>query len=123
MNDFKSQMLNALNKLNFKNYYTNELLPEIKAYNRADTVNMNENEMNNFRHIAGSAVTAKNYGLPIGFGLSIGKEIHDIGNENDFINDFLNNLRGFKVNYQNPNMTNQQYFNHIFNKYIEPNRN
>lgn len=32
-----------------------DTLNDIKKYNRADTVNMTENEMNKFRHIAGPA--------------------------------------------------------------------
>ena len=32
-----------------------QVLNDIKNYNRADTVNMSEDEMNKFRHIAGPA--------------------------------------------------------------------
>ena len=35
-------------------YYNTSLLPELQDYNRADTVNMSDEEMNKFRHIAGT---------------------------------------------------------------------
>lgn len=48
---------NSFDKSEFGQYYNNQLLPSLANYNRADTVNMNEEEMNQFRHITGTKQT------------------------------------------------------------------
>ena len=47
-------------------YYNFSLLPDLESYNRADTVNMNDEEMNVFRHTAGSKQALNDLGLPRG---------------------------------------------------------
>ena len=55
-------------------YYHLNLLPELEAYNRADTVNMSDEEMNKFRHIAGPKQTINDLGFMRGLGFTLGKE-------------------------------------------------
>ena len=73
--------------MNFEDLYNNlppikkynQVLDDIKRYNRADTVNMTEEEMNKFRHIAGPAyMTSEYYSAPFVRLLGAGKEVKDL---------------------------------------------
>ena len=55
-------------------YYNYSLLPDLESFNRADTVNMNNNEMNKFRHIAGSKQALNDLGLFRGMGALLYKK-------------------------------------------------
>lgn len=110
-----------------KNY--NNVLDDIKKYNRADTVNMSEEEMNKFRHIAGPAyLTSKYYAPEFTNILGMGKEALDFvrgrGLE-DIKQDYANNQIGIEIGLANRNIngTQKDLFNYIFKEHIEPYRN
>ena len=56
MNNKETNKEKFIKQLNPLGLYDN-ILDDIKRYNRADTVNMSEEEMNRFRHIAGTKQT------------------------------------------------------------------
>lgn len=118
---------NFLRNLNPLNRY-NEVLNDIKNYNRADTVNMSENEMNRFRHIAGPAyLTSQYYPEHIIRHLGYMKEIKDLFQGRglaDTIQDLGNNERGINIGKANRNLKNNQksLFDYIFETEIKPHR-
>ena len=102
------------------------LLDDIKKYNRADTVNMTENEMNKFRHIAGTAFMTSNY-YPSAFIrlLGVGKEIKDLFQGRGFKDTFFdlgNNEKGLSIGNKFKGNSRNGLFDHIFKTEIEPYR-
>jgi hypothetical protein len=128
MNEFKKQLHKKLTEVfeltPMGKYYENELIPSIEKYNRADTVNLDDNEKNDFRHIAGGIFGSKRYTPLGGLGLGILKEGMDFlrGTENDYWTDLKNNARGVKIYRTNPKMSDTEYFDLIFNNYTLPKR-
>ena len=49
---------NSFDKSEFGQYYNNQLLPSLANYNRADTVNMNEEEILSSSLVWNSAITS-----------------------------------------------------------------
>ena len=106
-----------------------EVLEDIKKYNRADTTNMSELEMNKFRHIAGPAyLTSEYYNPALVNTLGIGKEAKDLfiqrrGLE-DTIYDLQNNQKGINIGLDNRNIKRNQrkLFDYIFETEIKPYR-
>lgn len=105
-------------------YYHLNLLPELEAYNRADTVNMSDEEMNKFRHIAGPKQTINDLGFMRGLGFTLGKEIDDYRKEGlkDTKFDIKNDLRAIKLHFAYPKLEGYQLYDHVFNNYIKPYR-
>ncbi|MCM1003566.1 MAG: hypothetical protein NC408_04420 [Candidatus Gastranaerophilales bacterium] len=105
-------------------YYNLTLLPELEDFNRADTVNMSDEEMNKFRHVAGTKQVMNDLGVPRGFGYALGKEIYDFKNDgwNDTKNDLKNDFRALKLHLKNPGLKDSQLYNHVFTNYITPYR-
>ena len=99
-----------IKQLNPKGLY-DTTLDDIKRYNRADTVNMSEEEMNRFRHIAGPAILTSNY-YPAGLTRTLGyiKETKDLfqgrGIE-DIKYDLKNNEIGINIGLKFPNNSNK----------------
>lgn len=107
-------------------YYNYSLLPDLEIFNRADTVNMNNNEMNKFRHVAGSKQALNDLGLFRGMGALLYKEYKDIKRDKDWADtktDLINNGRAFKLYLKNPNLIEDKLYQHTFNNYIKPYRN
>lgn len=125
MNNKETGMEKFIKQLNPKRLY-DTTLDDIKKYNRADTVNMSEQEMNQFRHIAGPAVLRSNY-YPTGLTrfLGWGKEIKDLfqgrGLE-DTKYDLKNNEIGISIGSKYPNTNNKVLYDYIFKNHIEPKR-
>lgn len=125
MNNKKRSIEKLAKQLNPKGLY-DETLNDIKKYNRADTVNMTEEEMNQFRHIAGPAILTSNY-YPAGLTRVLGwtKEIKDLfqgrGIE-DTRRDLSNNEIGISIGLKFPNNTNKSLYDYIFNNHIAPQR-
>ena len=116
---------NSFDKSEFGQYYNNQLLPSLANYNRADTVNMNEEEMNQFRHIAGTKQTLSDWNWGKGLFYSLGKEIKDsyLGYEpEDTLFDLKNDLRAYKLHLLQPQLRDKTLYDHVFKKYIEPKR-
>lgn len=105
-------------------YYNLTLLPELSDYNRADTVNMTDEEMNKFRHIAGTKQAISVLGIPRGMGYALGKELYDFKNDGwkDTKADLMNNFRALKLHIKNPSLEGEQLYNYTFNNYIKPQR-
>ena len=102
------------------------LLDDIKRYNRADTTNMNEQEMNTFRHIAGPAfMTSEYYNPGLVRALGYGKEIKDIfmgrGLE-DTLYDLKNNEKGIKIGKNYKGNKQKTLFDYIYETEIKPKR-
>jgi len=112
-------------QLDFMGTYNN-VLNDIKKYNRADTANMSEQEMNTFRHIAGPAVMTSNYYPTIltrFFGY--GKELKDLTQGRglaDTLYDLKNNEIGIGIGKQFPNNSNKTLYDYVFKNHIEPKR-
>lgn len=105
------------------------VLNDIKNYNRADTVNMNELEMNKFRHLAGPAfLTSAFYPPKLVRALGKGKEFKDKNLQNrgleDTLFDLKNNEKGIIIGLANKNIKGNQknLFDFIFETEIKPNR-
>lgn len=106
-------------------YYNYSLLPDLEGFNRADTVNMNNNELNTFRHTAGAKQALNDLGLFRGLGALLFKEYEDmknVGNWQDTKQDLLNDARAIKMYIKNPNLEGEALYNHAFNTYIKPYR-
>lgn len=107
-----------------KNY--DKVLEDIKKYNRKDTVNMSELEMNKFRHIAGPAyLTSKYYSPGITNALGIGKEAKDLLKKRgleDTLYDYGNNQIGIEIGLGDRQVkgTQKDLFDHIFRTHILP---
>lgn len=116
---------NNFDKSEFGQYYNNDLLPSLANYNRADTVNMNEQEMNQFRHIAGTKQALNDLGSFLGTFYSLGKEVKDtfMGYKpEDTLFDLKNDLRAYKLHLQQPQLRDTELYNYVFDKYIKPKR-
>lgn len=114
-----------MNKPQVLQRYDN-VLNDITKYNRADTVNMNEKEMNKFRHIAGPAfMTSEYYPSALVRFLGVGKEIKDIiqgrGLKDTYI-DLKNNEKGLNIGNEYKGQPQKTIFNYIFDTEILPNR-
>lgn len=105
-------------------YYHLNLLPSLEQYNRADTVNMNEDEMNKFRHIAGTKQAMKDLGAVRGLGFALGKEFDDFRNDGwkDTKFDLKNDFEALKLHLKQPNLEETELSNYVFNNYIKPYR-
>lgn len=103
-------------------------LADIEKFNRADTVNMNEAEMNKFRHIAGPAyMTSEYYPDYLTRFFGIGKEAKDLKQGRglkDTIEDLKNNEKGLIIGDANKDVIGSQkdLFNYIFETEIAPYR-
>ena len=99
---------------------------DIKNYNRADTVNMSENEMNKFRHIAGPAIlTSELYSPFMTKTLGKFKEAKDIlmgRGLSDTINDLYNNDVGIELGAKSEGINRKTLYDYIFNPHIAPYR-
>lgn len=107
------------------NYYSNSLLPGIEEYNRADTVNMTPNEMNKFRHITGTAQAINDIGKRRTAIYGMAKEVKDLLQRQglqDTIYDIKNNIEGYKINSQHPELEGDTLNDYVFNRYIKPYR-
>lgn len=100
---------------------------DIKNYNRADTVNMSENEMNKFRHIAGPAYLTSQYFSPalVNFygAIKEGKDLLQGRGLKDTKYDWKNNQKGINIGDANRNIkdNNQKnLFDYIFETEIKP---
>lgn len=113
------------NKLNILSIY-DRLLDDIKSYNKADTVNMSENEMNKFRHIAAPAVLTSQYYSPsLVRTLGYGKEVKDLFQGrglDDTKYDLKNNELGISIGLKYPNNNQNTLFDYIFENEIKPYR-
>ncbi|MBR6099412.1 hypothetical protein IKP85_06665 [bacterium] len=102
-----------------------DALDAIKKYNRADTVNMSENEMNKFRHIAGSALLSDIFTPKVVTALGNLKESKDmlVGRGlDDTLYDYGNNQRGIEIGNKFRGVNPQSLFDYIFKTEIEPYR-
>lgn len=112
-------------QLDFMGNYNN-ILDDIKKYNRADTVNMSEQEMNIFRHIAGPAVMTSNYYPAILTRIfGYGKELKDLTQRRgltDTLYDLKNNEIDIGIGKQFPSKSNKTLYDYIFKNHIEPQR-
>lgn len=106
-------------------YYDYSLIPSLEDYNRADTVNMNENEMNAFRHLAGSKQALNDLGLLRGVGALLYKEMKDIARGSglqDTLYDSKNNAKALKMYIKNPQLGDDELKDYVFNNYIKNRR-
>ncbi len=123
MSNKETRIEKFIKQLNPLGLYDN-ILDDIKKYNRADTVNMTEQEMNQFRHIAGPAVLTSNY-YSKGFTNFLGgiKEIKDIFQGRgikDTKQDLKNNEIGINIGLKFPNNSNKALYDYVFNNHIAP---
>lgn len=108
-----------------EDYYNFSLLPDLESYNRADTVNMNDEEMNIFRHTAGSKQALNGLGLPRGIAAFLYKGYQDFKrdkNWEDAKQDFKNDMRAVGTFIKNPSLSGDKLYDYTFQKYIKPNR-
>lgn len=123
MGNKETRIEKFIKQLNPKGLY-DTTLDDIKRYNRADTVNMSEEEMNRFRHIAGPAILTSNY-YPAGLTRTLGyiKETKDLfqgrGIE-DIKYDLKNNEIGINIGLKFPNNSNKALYDYVFNNHIAP---
>jgi hypothetical protein len=100
----------------------------IEDYNRADTVNMDEKELNKFRHIAGPAYLTSRYFSPeVTKTLGWGKEAKDLvvgRGLADTQNDLTNNIKGIEIGLGDRNVkgNHKNLFDYIFETEIKPYR-
>ena len=126
INKFSKMLLGEVPLGKEQMYYDFSLIPSLEDYNRADTVNMNENEMNTFRHLAGSKQSLNDLGLPRGLGALLYKEVKDIKEGEglqDTLYDLKNDARALKMYFNNPSLEGEQLNDFVFNNYIKPKRN
>lgn len=126
INKFSKMLLGEVPLGKEQVYYDFSLIPSLEDYNRADTVNMNENEMNTFRHLAGSKQSLNDLGLPRGLGALLYKEVKDLkggAGLQDTIYDLKNDARALKMYFNNPSLEGEQLNDFVFNSYIKPKRN
>lgn len=123
MSNKETRIEKFIKQLNPLGLYDN-ILDDIKKYNRADTVNMTEQEMNQFRHIAGPAILTSNY-YPAGLTRTLGyiKETKDLfqgrGIE-DTKHDLKNNEIGINIGLKFHNNSNKALYDYVFNNHIAP---
>jgi hypothetical protein len=111
----------------------------LNGFNRADTVNMNPDEMNNFAHISGSALLRQNYphnavrnsGYIKEFGDLTGAALKSLIQYNplvlsdkwqDSLKDLKNNELGITIGEQFPDMNRNSIMQYVLKKHIEPER-
>jgi hypothetical protein len=126
INKFSKMLLGEVPLGKEQMYYDFSLIPSLEDYNRADTVNMNEDEMNTFRHLAGSKQSLNDLGLPRGLGALLYKEVKDLkggAGLQDTIYDLKNDARALKMYFNNPSLEGEQLNDFVFNNYIKPKRN
>lgn len=98
----------------------------LEEYNKADTVNMSESEMNRFRHIAGPAYLTSRYFPPeITKAFGWAKEAKDLAQGRglkDTQNDLTNNIKGIYIGLGDRNIKGsaKTLFDYIFKTEIEP---
>lgn len=108
-----------------RDYYDYSLIPSIEDYNRADTVNMTPQEMNSFRHLAGSKQALNDLGFPRGLGALLYKEWEDIkggAGFEDTLYDLKNDARAVKMYFKNPELDSENLRDYVFGRYIKPYR-
>ena len=106
-------------------YYNYSLLPDLESFNRADTVNMNNKELNTFRHTAGAKQALNDLGAFRGLGALLFKEFEDLKRNKDWQDtkqDLKNDARAVKMYIKNPNLEGEHLYNYAFNTYIKPYR-
>lgn len=126
INKFSKMLLGEVPLGKEQMYYDFSLIPSLEDYNRADTVNMNEDEMNTFRHLAGSKQSLNDLGLPRGLGALLYKEVKDLkggAGLQDTMHDLKNDARALKMYFNNPSLNGEQLNDYVFNNYIKPKRN
>ena len=126
INEFSKMLLGEVPLGKEQMYYDFSLIPSLEDYNRADTVNMNEDEMNTFRHLAGSKQSLNDLGLPRGLGALLYKEVKDLkggAGLQDTMYDLKNDARALKMYFKNPSLDGEQLNDYVFNNYIKPKRN
>ena len=126
INKFSKMLLGEVPLGKEQMYYDFSIIPSLEDYNRADTVNMNEDEMNTFRHLAGSKQSLNDLGLPRGLGALLYKEVKDLkggAGLQDTIYDLKNDARALKMYFNNPSLEGEQLNDFVFNNYIKPKRN
>jgi hypothetical protein len=121
-NNIMNGIRNNVENSNLGLYYNTSLLPELQDYNRSDTVNMSDEEMNKFRHIAGTKQALNDLGTVRGTLFSIGKEIDDFRRDGwkDTKYDLLNDARALKLHLKQPDLDGYQLYDHVFTNYIQP---
>ena len=98
----------------------------LEEYNKADTVNMTEPEMNRFRHIAGPAYLTSRYFSPeVTKAFGWAKEAKDLVQGRglaDTQNDLTNNIKGINIGLGDRNVKGNAntLFDYIFKTEIEP---
>ena len=104
-------------------YYNLNLLPDLADFNRADTDNMSNNEMNKFRHIAGTKQAINDTGIR-GLMYSLGNEFYDITRDgwSDTKEDLKNDFRALKLHIKEPQLDSTELYNYVFQNYIKPYR-
>lgn len=97
-------------------------LNKLKYYNRADTVNMSENEMNSFRHLAGPAILTQSHKPRNIKMLGYSKELKDLlqgrGLE-DAIHDLKNNSIGISLGKKYHEVNEKSLMDYVYKNYIE----
>ena len=89
-----------------------------------DTVNMTEEEMNKFRHIASSAQAMQDLEFIDAIKAIFGKEILDISQDGleDTLYDLKNDLKALKLHFEHNNLSDDDLYDYVFTKYILPYR-
>ncbi|MCM1003573.1 MAG: hypothetical protein NC408_04455 [Candidatus Gastranaerophilales bacterium] len=126
----KNQLFNYLtgqiNQTPEARYYNYNLNPRLADFNRADTVNMSDEEMNKFRHVAGTKQVMNDWGAFNGIRAVLGKEVRDLmtggDSKKDTLYDLVNDARGVKLYFKQPDLDETSLYNHVFNNYIKPYR-
>ena len=109
--------------MSYPNY--KKTLENIKNYNRADTVNMSEDEMNKFRHITGPAWLSNIYTPNVVTVLGNLKESKDLLQGRglaDMLFDYGNNQIGIDIGNKYRGVNQKSLFDYIFKTQIEPYR-
>ena len=124
-NKFSKMLLGEVPLGKEKYYYDFSLIPSLEDYNRADTVNMTPQEMNTFRHIAGSKQALNDLGLPRGLAALLYKEWEDIkenASKKDTLYDLKNNAKALNLYFNNFSLDSENLRDYVFDKYIRPYR-
>ena len=120
----KQNVTGGASRVQIEDYYNYNLIPNLESYNKADTVNMTEEEMNKSRHIAGSAQAMQDLAFIDAIKAIFGKEILDISQDglDDTLYDLKNDLKALKLYFEHHNLTDEELYNYVFTKYILPDR-
>ncbi len=123
-NKLFSYLTGKINETPEARYYNYNLNPRLAEFNRADTVNMSDEEMNKFRHVAGTKQAMNDLGAFNGMRAVLGKEVRDLitggDSKRDTLFDLLNDSRGIKLYLKHPKLDETPLYNHVFNNYIKP---